>query len=643
MELLYLWVEEYKNIHRQGFNFSSRFRCAYDSESNELTIDNNPEHIENFFGDNINITAIVGKNGSGKSSVLELIMNYDKAKFFADKNFFIVYCKDDKFYGLYSGQCPNQIDNTFVVNFSYHEERISRINSSDNNWHIGTYEVASTKPISGNITYKRLDGSTHSNMLQKTDHYYLSDNQFFIHKYIDVYVNHKQILEKLKDICVFDILQIKLKYRKVQIFDAYYPHTSDTKNILDVSKEIMSKFSEEQELAKQKFPYTPEYYMNYKRILAPSLFIAVINYFISNTPSGSKDLYEILSNQLNLLNENIDNSTIDFKVHLEIYKFIENIEDTIRKVNTDVNLHEAIKFLIDLSEVSQEGDIFYYDFDLNTITSKTINLINKLASMFSDNDIQLEKESLRLVELDLVNSQTKARYNTISDGEKQFLKIAIDFFTKLPYVTKMTRNRSHIFLSDEIDESLHPLWKKNLISHLLDILKVYTNNNENIFLHFIFTTHSPFLLSDIPKQNIIFLDTYKEEDEEVKNGKQKVGNCKVVDGLKEKKQTFGANIHTLLSDSFFMEDGLMGEFAKGKIDKIIKYLRENKIPEPRETWVESKENLKKIIETIGEPFLRHKVLELYYDKFTDDTTKKERKKELEKQKKQIESELSKYD
>ena len=24
MELVYLWVEEYKNIHRQGFNFSLR-------------------------------------------------------------------------------------------------------------------------------------------------------------------------------------------------------------------------------------------------------------------------------------------------------------------------------------------------------------------------------------------------------------------------------------------------------------------------------------------------------------------------------------------------------------------------------------------------------------------------------------------
>ena len=33
MELVYLWVEEYKNIHNQGFNFSPRFECDYKDET----------------------------------------------------------------------------------------------------------------------------------------------------------------------------------------------------------------------------------------------------------------------------------------------------------------------------------------------------------------------------------------------------------------------------------------------------------------------------------------------------------------------------------------------------------------------------------------------------------------------------------
>ena len=75
MELVYLWVEDYKNIKRQGFNFSPRFRCEYDEDKNELTIDENDDYIPDFFGKNINVTAIVGKNGSGKSSLLNLIDN----------------------------------------------------------------------------------------------------------------------------------------------------------------------------------------------------------------------------------------------------------------------------------------------------------------------------------------------------------------------------------------------------------------------------------------------------------------------------------------------------------------------------------------------------------------------------------------
>ncbi len=44
MELVYLWVEEYKNIHNQGFNFSPKFNCNYDPNErlkrlNEIAIE----------------------------------------------------------------------------------------------------------------------------------------------------------------------------------------------------------------------------------------------------------------------------------------------------------------------------------------------------------------------------------------------------------------------------------------------------------------------------------------------------------------------------------------------------------------------------------------------------------------------------
>jgi len=64
LELVYLWIEDYKNIQKQGFNFSPRFHCEYNDKTKELTIDENDDYIPDFFGKYINITAIVGKNGS---------------------------------------------------------------------------------------------------------------------------------------------------------------------------------------------------------------------------------------------------------------------------------------------------------------------------------------------------------------------------------------------------------------------------------------------------------------------------------------------------------------------------------------------------------------------------------------------------
>jgi len=82
MELVYLWVEDYKNIHKQGFNFSPRFECKFydkydengklkDNCKLEIIEKKEDEYIKSFFGENINVTAIVGKNGSGKSSILK--------------------------------------------------------------------------------------------------------------------------------------------------------------------------------------------------------------------------------------------------------------------------------------------------------------------------------------------------------------------------------------------------------------------------------------------------------------------------------------------------------------------------------------------------------------------------------------------
>jgi len=117
-------------------------------------------------------------------------------------------------------------------------------------------------------------------------------------------------------------------------------------------------------------------------------------------------------------------------------------------------------------------------------------------------------------------------------------------------------------------------------------------------------THSPFILSDILESNILYLGQDEEEQLE---------------------KTFGANIHTLLDNSFFMEDGLMGKFAKEKIKSLIEQLNDykkkykdiSKKERNKQISLTKRDEIKRIISQIGEPFLKKKLFDMYFSVFEE--------------------------
>ncbi|MCT7536669.1 ATP-binding protein [Aliarcobacter butzleri] len=199
-------------------------------------------------------------------------------------------------------------------------------------------------------------------------------------------------------------------------------------------------------------------------------------------------------------------------------------------------------------------------------------------------------------------------FPNLSSGQENLLFQFANFYSLiLDRTTKKLKDNIFIFI-DEGENTLHPNWQKKYIKYLVD----FFSKNFTQKINLIFATHSPFILSDLPKENVIFLERYKEDDDEVKNGNQKIGNCKNATKNIELK-TFGANIHTLLSDGFFMSDGLMGEFAKNKIEEIKKFYEliqklQNKGKIKKELWKKSYEKRKtrfgNIQKIIGEPFLQ---------------------------------------
>lgn len=140
-------------------------------------------------------------------------------------------------------------------------------------------------------------------------------------------------------------------------------------------------------------------------------------------------------------------------------------------------------------------------------------------------------------------------------------------------------------------------------------IKFLTKIIPNIFveknIQIIISTHDPLTLSDIPNSNIIYLD--KRE-----NGLTFIND--------EEKKSFGANIHDLLAHSFFLRNGLIGDFAKSKIEELITWLNDE-----NET---NKEYYKRLINLIDEPLLKYKLDQMYFEKFPIEYNREEAKKDI---------------
>lgn len=72
----YIWFENYSCFHNQGINLSSKYKFKFDPDNGKVYMeDNSCKFIDDFFEKNIDVTAIVGENGTGKTSFLRFILS----------------------------------------------------------------------------------------------------------------------------------------------------------------------------------------------------------------------------------------------------------------------------------------------------------------------------------------------------------------------------------------------------------------------------------------------------------------------------------------------------------------------------------------------------------------------------------------
>lgn len=188
-------------------------------------------------------------------------------------------------------------------------------------------------------------------------------------------------------------------------------------------------------------------------------------------------------------------------------------------------------------------------------------------------------------------TDSRLRASSLSSGERQMLAVLATAIYHLYNLKTLVEENSHLdgnifypyvnLIFDEAELYFHPKYQTQFLNALLIGIKGLnlTEDNKIHGINMIFATHSPFLLSDVPKGNILCL----------KNGEP------YSIGL---KRTFCANVYDILAEGFFMTR-FIGDFAYRKLGQII-----DRINTPYASN-QNIEDLRSKIDLIGDDFIRN--------------------------------------
>jgi hypothetical protein len=167
---------------------------------------------------------------------------------------------------------------------------------------------------------------------------------------------------------------------------------------------------------------------------------------------------------------------------------------------------------------------------------------------------------------------------------------------------------SCILLLDEPETHMHPELARNLLSNLTQWVKPSPVMIQRTEIQIILTTHSPFLLSDILKENVLILNWARRSEW------QQAGT----DVHPPAFPTYAANFYSILMDSLILESGY-GELALKQILDVKKKLLDYSV----EIDVKEKRKIQNVIRNVGEQLVKNDLTRLYEYRFGCSPDKKE--------------------
>ncbi len=634
MELIYLWVGKYKNIEDIGVVLNSNYEEEEKVQFSESLLKlrlKKKENSINIFRNNV--ITIIGKNGSGKSNfvnALSLIIRSMNGK-------------NPDYEDYDNNEPPEQFCLIFrqLNQIFYYSKGVDNIECYVDDVLINKLKILNTK-VAKFVPFLRFDDSKFLEqpdkvleiLCKKINNYFYYDRfrsdetkatlaELLRQKDLKLFRDNPNLLfEKsgyefniTDEIPRINSLFINARNKLAKVYPIKTSAGSSPVGLTYKTRAILKKYKMKRD----------GYNTNIKDFLRMDLPIICFTKILTNLMELILHLPEedFLTNKvLKYLKEypygepySLRGSRLKFynDIQAGIVDLLMNLRDSKKKyfypnfvaVNAAI-LQVLIDNTIDFERgLSQQVDAFK-KFEL-IISNK-----NAVIRQVSDSMIPIRKNCLNyfnketeylyefLFDLNFYKQSDSGVYtfNELSTGEQRILKFLSDVYILANNYIKTEDNNDMLidtYIFDEMDLSWHPEWQRKMVYYILDILK-----DKNI----IYTTHSPIILSDMPRKNVILLE------------KNKNGITYLKEGFSE---TFGANIHDLYNNEFFFDcEGscTMGEFAKTFIEEILSCLKsENRLNHTRYKKIKQK------IELIGEPIIKNHLLEMLYAREDSETIK----------------------
>lgn len=590
------------SISDQCFLFSSEFHIVIKVHKEVISIEiaHNSNYVKDFFGEHINnICAIIGQNGVGKTTTLRLIKEMflkDRLSTEQQQNDILILKLEDKLYYYINSKNRNKVEIFNSTNYEFlpmYYKQSPKLYDVMKDFSMVFYsnsseeerrEIETTNLYNISTTFLRDNiGKINRKIKNKKIRNQSSNKRFRItelKRQID-FLNHVRESHIQIDIPFKSISKLSLEIAK--------PRSSDYDSIKQLINKIKSngfdknaliriqkKFLMEVDNLKNFFTYERSHKQNIASnlhfILYEAFTLYVLKTYFNKINADfilySSETFEIIIN--NLINIRIDERSIENSIR----KFPDLISSSITEV--DINAFKELKSY--KSNIKDSSELLSRFFDLLI----RCDIGNQNASLNPFNDEFTFFLNFYLLKSEADFNFVSIKWLELSAGELSLLS----FFSRFHSISRDIKSNNVLVLIDEGDLYFHPEWQRDYIYFLLEFLEKEKSEQRNISI--IMTTHSPFVLSDLPKENLILL----RKDVEYEN------KTVLTQNSTEFEDTFGGNIHTLFSQAFFMGETTVSKFARKKIqheviDKIGLHIHSIDLTK-----------IFKIVDKIGEPVLK---------------------------------------